>query len=46
VDFGVGKRSMERLNHNWVAKTKLAALRLPEKQFVFDDGQTTILTKQ
>jgi hypothetical protein len=44
VDFGVGKRSMERLNHNWVAKTKLAALRVPEMQIVFDDGQTELLS--
>jgi hypothetical protein len=39
VDFGVGKRSMERLNHSWVVKSRLAALQLPEWQFVFDDGQ-------
>lgn len=43
VDFGVGKRSLERLNHHWIAQTKLAALRLPERQFVFDDGQTELL---
>jgi len=42
VDFGVGKRSMERLNHSWVAKTSLAALRVPEMQYVFDDGQKRI----
>ena len=40
VDFGVGKRSMERLDHPWIVKSKLAALRLPERQFVFDDRQT------
>jgi hypothetical protein len=45
VDFGVGKRSMERLNHSWVVKTKLAALRFPEREFVFDDGQTTVLAR-
>jgi hypothetical protein len=39
VDYGAGKRSMERLGHTWVAKTRLGALRLPEMQFVFDDGQ-------
>ncbi len=42
VDFGVGKRSMERLGHSWISKTKLAALRLPEEQFVFDDGKSEV----
>jgi hypothetical protein len=46
VDFGVGKRSMERLKENLGFKPRLAALRLPEGQFVFDDGQTELLAKQ
>jgi hypothetical protein len=44
VDFGVGKRSMERLYHSVISETKLAALRLPEKEFVFDDGETEVLS--
>jgi hypothetical protein len=52
VDFGIGKRSMERLNHHWivnngwVAKSRLAALRLPERRFVFDDGFSDLLSNQ
>jgi hypothetical protein len=44
VDFGVGKRSMERLRENLGFKPRLAALRLPERQFVFDDGRTEVLS--
>jgi len=46
VDFGVGKRSMERLYHSVISETKLAALRLPEREFVFDDGRTEMLVTQ
>jgi hypothetical protein len=40
VDFGVGKRALERLGHTWVARTRLAVLRIPDMQIVFDDGQS------
>jgi hypothetical protein len=52
VDFGVGKRPLERLNHHWivnngwVAKSRLSALRLPERRFVFDDGFSDLLSNQ
>jgi hypothetical protein len=38
VDYAVGKRHLERLAGSQPFKSKLAALRLPERQVVFDDG--------
>jgi len=38
VDYAVGKRHLERLKEVQPFTTKLAALRLPERQVVFDDG--------
>ncbi|MEX0717980.1 MAG: metallophosphoesterase [Planctomycetaceae bacterium] len=40
VDFGVGKRWTERLRADFdgTHRLKLAALRLPERRIVFDDG--------
>ena len=40
VNYAVGKRHLERLKGMQPFKTKLAALRLPERQVVFDDGTT------
>ena len=40
VDYAVGKRHLERLKGGQPLKTKLAAIRLPERQVVFDDGTT------
>ena len=44
VDFGVGKRHLERLAEKQSFKSKLAAARLPERQIVFDDG--TVIDRQ
>lgn len=40
VDYSVGKRFMERAapNFSGVFRTRLAALRLPERVLIFDDG--------
>ncbi len=40
VDYAVGKRSLERAAGAATFQTKLAALRLPEREIVFDDGTT------
>lgn len=40
VDFGVGKRWTERQRDDAPSRWKLAALRIPERVVVFDDGST------
>jgi hypothetical protein len=45
LDYSVGKRHRERLDGVPPAayRTRLAALRWPERLLVFDDGETTPL---
>jgi hypothetical protein len=39
IDYSVGKRCRERVSGGrW--HTRLAALRLPQKRLIFDDGET------
>jgi hypothetical protein len=45
VDFGVGKRWTERASTTQNFKFKLAALRFPENEFVFDDETPTVSGK-
>lgn len=42
VDFGVGKRWTERPGSDHDFKFKLAALRIPENELVFDDGTPSV----
>ncbi len=40
IDYGVGKRALERLAGRHVFESRLAAFRWPERQIVFDDGDS------